>query len=196
MWFALGLGNPGEKYANTRHNAGARAVAGLAVRLGTRLAPPRPRLRPGKPAAWMAEVTNEGERLVLARPTTFMNESGLAAASLLRWFKGDPEKLIVIHDEIDLAEGALRIQFARGSGGHRGVASIIKSVATQDFYRVRIGVGRPGPSSTQEPAGFVLEPMSKTASARLAEAEASAGEAVLSLIHEGLQLTMTRFNSR
>lgn len=196
LWLVVGLGNPGEKFDKTRHNAGARAVAGLAEELGARLSAPKPRLRPGKPAASVAEATHEGARLVLARPATFMNESGRAVASLLSWYKVAAQNLIVVHDEIDLAEGALRIQFGRGSGGHRGVNSIIKSIATQEFFRVRIGVGRPPPSSDQEPAGYVLEPMSKEAAARLGETEDQARQAVLSLMHDGLELTMTRFNSR
>lgn len=193
---AVGLGNPGDRYQNTRHNAGARAVARLAGDLGVKLTAPKSKLRPGKPAASVAEAATGGTRLVLARPTTFMNESGMSVASLLRWYKGSADNLIVVHDEIDLAQGALRIQFARGSGGHRGVASIIRSIGTQEFYRVRIGVGRPPPTSDQEPADYVLEPMSKDSAAELGETETKAAEAVLSLIKDGLELTMTRYHSR
>lgn len=196
VWLAAGLGNPGEKFENTRHNAGARAVARLADELGVRLSAPKSRLRPGKPAASVAQAMTDGGRLILARPGTFMNESGRAVASLLRWYKVASENLIVVHDEIDLPQGALRIQFRRGSGGHRGVNSIIRTAGTQDFYRIRIGVGRPPPGSHEEPADYVLEPMSKAAAGQLAETEARAARAVLSLVADGLELTMTRFNSR
>lgn len=196
IWVAVGLGNPGEKYEKTRHNAGARAISRLAEKLQVKMAAPKSRLRPGKPPASLGETTAEGARIVLARPTTFMNESGRAVASLLRWYKASSRNLVVVHDEIDLGEGALRVQSGRGSGGHRGVASIIGSLGTQDFYRVRIGVGRPQSSSAQDPAGYVLAPMTKEAAAQLAETEAKAAEAVLSLIREGLEPTMTRYNSR
>lgn len=195
-WLAVGLGNPGEKFANTRHNAGARAIERLAEELGVKMKAPKSRLRPGKPAASVAEAASRGQKIILARPSTFMNESGRAVASLLGWFKVDAENLIVVHDEIDLAEGALRVQFGRGSGGHRGVGSIIRAVSTQEFFRVRIGVGRPPALSEQDPADFVLEPMSKDAAGLLAEVESKAAEAVVCLVHDGLESTMSRFNSR
>lgn len=150
-WLAVGLGNPGEKYRLTRHNAGARAVERLADDLGASLRPPKARLRPGKPPASVAEASTPDGKLIIARPSTFMNESGRAVGSLTRWFKVPAENLIVVHDDIDLASGALIVKKGGGSGGHNGINSIAKALGSTDFFRVRIGVGRP-PSAAQEPA--------------------------------------------
>lgn len=167
----------------------------LASRLGVKLKDPKAKLRPGKPPARVAQTSAGEAGLLLATPTTFMNESGRAVAGLVRWFKVPIENLIVLHDDIDLAEGILRIKTGGGSGGNRGINSITGSLATGDFFRVRIGVGRPL-SPEQAPADFVLEPMSKTALGVLADAEKRAAEAVLTIIKEGLEPAMARFNGR
>ena len=191
----MGLGNPGRKYESTRHNAGRRALEKLAEELGVKLKEPTARLRPGKPAARLAEASAGGARLVLATPATFMNESGRAVSGLVRWFKVPIESVIVLHDDIDLGEGVLRIKKGGGSGGNHGVESIEGSTGSREFFRVRIGVGRPL-SANQEPADFVLKPMSKNEAEALTAAESRAAEAALVLIEEGLEAAVGRFNGR
>jgi peptidyl-tRNA hydrolase, PTH1 family len=186
-WLVVGLGNPGTKYEYTRHNAGARAVEKLARKLGVRM-------RSTRSVAWLGELTHDGARLYLARPSTYMNESGRAVAVLANLKKVAPENIVVMHDEIDLPAGALKVKIGGGSAGNKGIESVARSLGTKDFYRVRIGVGRPA-NPFQEAAGFVLEPMSKAAAVELFELEERAGEAALSLVHDGLQTTMNKFNT-
>lgn len=186
-WLVVGLGNPGTKYEYTRHNAGARAVERLAKKLGVRM-------RSTRSVASMGEVTHDGVRLYLARPSTYMNESGRAVAVLANLKKVAPENIVVLHDEIDLPAGALKVKIGGGSAGNKGIESVARSLGTKDFYRVRIGVGRP-PNPFQEAASFVLEPLSKAAALELFELEQRAGEAALSLVHSGLETTMNRFNT-
>lgn len=185
-WLAVGLGNPGAEYESTRHNAGARSADRLAQQLGARMKPSRSR-------ALVAEAVSDGVRVLVARPTTYMNESGVAVASLLRRLRVDPEHLIVVHDDIDLAEAALQLKRGGGTAGHHGLESIEGVIGTRDFYRVRIGVGRPR-SPRQDPADFVLERMGKRVAEELAVAEAEGAEAVLAIIHDGLDRAMGRFN--
>jgi PTH1 family peptidyl-tRNA hydrolase len=186
-WLVAGLGNPGSRYAGTRHNAGSRAVERLATRLGVRLRSSRTLARAG-------DGHVEGERVVLACPTTYMNESGRAVAALVRQKGIEPGRLIVVHDEIDLPAGALRVKFGGGTAGHHGVDSVVAALETKDFFRVRIGVGRPA-NPLQDPSKFVLEPISRADAPVLVDVEARAAEAVLSLIREGLQRTMNKYNS-
>lgn len=185
-WLAVGLGNPGKRYELTRHNAGARALEGLAHRLGVKL-------RSTRAVALAGQTRLGGGRLLLARPTTFMNESGRAVALLSRT-KGVPaERLVILHDEIDLPAGSLKVKRGGGSAGNHGIESVVRSLGTTDFYRIRIGVGRPA-SALQEPAEYLLEPMASSDARLLKQVEEKAGEAVLELIHRGLEETMNRFN--
>ncbi len=186
-WLAVGLGNPGTRYAGTRHNAGSRAVERLASKLGVKLKSSRALARVG-------DVHVDGVRLILGCPTTYMNESGRAVAALVRQKGIQPDRLVVVHDEIDLPAGILRVKFGGGTAGHLGVDSVVASLGTKDFYRVRIGVGRPV-NPLVDPSKFVLEPISRTDAPVLIDVESRAAEAVLCLIREGLQPTMNRFNS-
>lgn len=186
-WLVVGLGNPGTRYAGTRHNAGKRVVELLASRLSVKL-------RSSRVLARVGEAHVNGTRLVLACPSTYMNESGRSVAGLLRLKGIAPDRLIVVHDEIDLPAGALRVKFGGGAAGHRGVNSVAGALGILDFYRVRIGVGRPV-NPLQEPSSFVLEPISRADAPVLIDVEKRAAEAVLSLVREGLQPTMNRYNS-
>ncbi len=186
-WLVVGLGNPGTRYEFTRHNAGARAVERLARRFGARM-------RSTRAVAHMGEALSDGVKLYLARPTTYMNESGRAVAALAHLKGVEPERVVILHDEIDLPAGALKVKIGGGSAGNKGIESVVRSLGTQDFYRIRIGVGRP-PHPFQEPADFVLEQMSKSAALELSALENRAGEAVLSLVHDGLEATMNKFNT-
>lgn len=186
-WLVVGLGNPGREYEHSRHNAGERAVTSLARRLGTRLG--RSKFR-----ALVGEARSDGVPLKLVFPTTFMNDSGQAVTPLARWYKIEPDHLIVVHDELDLDLGKLRLKRGGGTAGHHGLDSIAASLGTKDFYRVRIGVGKP--RSTGETISWVLDRLPKDAAESLRVAEEDAGDAALSIIHEGLERAMSRYNSR
>jgi PTH1 family peptidyl-tRNA hydrolase len=155
-WLVIGLGNPGPEYANTRHNLGARAVTLLAERFGERLKKSRNR-------AQVAEVRDGTERVVLARPDGYMNESGGPASLLARYYKVPVDRIVIVYDDIDLAAGKLQVRRGGGTAGHNGIKDVVKALGSPDFYRVRLGVGRP--PGRQDPADYVLEPIPK----RLAE---------------------------
>jgi peptidyl-tRNA hydrolase, PTH1 family len=155
-WLVLGLGNPDAEYANTRHNAGAMVVARLAERSGQKL-------RRSRNRAHVAEVREGAARVVLARPDGYVNESGGPASLLTRYYHVPVERVVVVHDEIDLAEGKLQVRRGGGTAGHNGLKDIVKALGSPDFYRVRLGVGRP--PGRQDPADYVLERIPK----RLAE---------------------------
>lgn len=184
LWLVVGLGNPGRSYAKTRHNAGARAAERLAENLGVKL-------RRSKAPAVVADARTDGERLLIARPTTYMNESGRAVAALVRWFKVDPGRLIVLHDDIDLKPATLRLRRGGGTAGHHGLDSIVDAIGSDGFYRVRIGVGR---RTIPETPDRVLEKVPSAEAGELAAAEARAAEAVLAIVHDGLERAMNRFN--
>jgi len=186
-WLVVGLGNPGRAYEHSRHNAGARAAEILARRLGAKLS--RSKFR-----ALVGEGRSEGVPVKIAFPTTFMNDSGQAVAPLARWHKIDPDHLIVVHDELDLPVGQLRLKKGGGTAGHHGLDSIVGSLGTKDFYRVRIGVGKPG--HTGETVDWVLDRLPKGDAEALRLAEEEAGDAALSIIHEGLDRAMNRHNTR
>ena len=134
----IGLRNPGDRYRDTRHNIGGDVVAVMANRHGASLKRARRTIR-----AEVAELRIGGVRTVLAMPTTFMNEAGQAVAPLLRYFGAEPQDVLVIHDDIDLPFTKLRLQFNRGSGGNNGARSIIRSIGTREFWRLKCGVDRP-----------------------------------------------------
>jgi PTH1 family peptidyl-tRNA hydrolase len=184
-WLIAGLGNPGKSYERTRHNAGARTVDLLAARLGTKLG--RSKFR-----ALLAETSFDGTPLKLAFPTTYMNDSGQAVQPLARFFKIPPDHLIVVHDELDLALGQLRLKRGGGTAGHHGLESIAAALGTKDFYRVRIGIGKP--RSVDQTIDWVLDRLPPAAQQTLSEAEAEAADAALAIITEGLEQAMTRYN--
>jgi peptidyl-tRNA hydrolase, PTH1 family len=145
----VGLRNPGSEYVGTRHNIGAEVLAELARRTGEKFKAKTMRTR-----SEIAEIQVAGEKVVLAAPLSFMNESGGPVSATLRHMKADVSDLLVIHDDIDLDFGRLRVQVGGGSGGHNGIRSLEKSLGTRDFSRLKVGVGRP--PGRQDPADFVL----------------------------------------
>jgi peptidyl-tRNA hydrolase, PTH1 family len=145
----VGLRNPGSEYVGTRHNIGAEVLAELARRAGEKFKAKTMRTR-----SEIAEIRVAGEKVVLAAPLSFMNESGGPVSATLRHMKADVSDLLVIHDDIDLDFGRLRVQVGGGSGGHNGIRSLEKSLGTRDFSRLKVGVGRP--PGRQDPADFVL----------------------------------------
>ena len=152
MRLIVGLRNPGSDYQGTRHNLGYEVLVALAGHLGVKLKRGPLRVR--------SEVASVPEReLVLASPNTFMNDSGRAVGSLRSYYKIDSEDLLVLHDDIDLAFGRLRLQKAGGSGGHNGIRSLEQHLGTKDFWRLKLGVGRP--PGNQDPAQYVLKRFTK-----------------------------------
>jgi peptidyl-tRNA hydrolase, PTH1 family len=185
-WLVAGLGNPGERYVRTRHNVGARVVEELAARAGERLR--KARFVP----ADVAEIAVEGERVLLVRSRTFMNESGPAYASVARKHSIGPDHLIAAHDELDLAFGALRVKFGGSTAGHHGLDSLVAALRTPDFYRLRLGIGRP--PGRQDPLDFVLRPFSKKEEAVVVAQVDQAADAALSLVRHGLSPTQEQYN--
>ena len=186
LWLVVGLGNPGERYARTRHNAGARALARLAAELGVRL-------RAWKGPALVGEGRHGGQRLVLAVPATYMNESGGAVKSLATFYKVDPGRIVAIHDELDIPFGTMRSKLGGGDNGHNGLRSMRSSLGTGDFYRLRVGIGRP--PGRQDPADFVLSNYSSVERKELPFQVDTAADAVETLVTEGLERAQQKFNS-
>ncbi|MFM7719010.1 MAG: aminoacyl-tRNA hydrolase [Actinomycetota bacterium] len=185
-WLVAGLGNPGDEYADTRHNVGAMVVEELAHRAGERLR--RQRFVP----ADAAEFDADGERVVVARAHGYMNESGPAYAGLARKRDVEPATLIAVHDELDLPFGALQLRTGGGAAGHNGLRSLIGALGTPEFLRVRIGIGRP--PGRQDPADFVLEPFGKRERDDAVALVDEAADAVLAIVREGLSRAQDRYN--
>jgi PTH1 family peptidyl-tRNA hydrolase len=184
----VGLGNPGEKYAHTRHNVGADTVALLADRHGGRL-------KAGKEKALADEVRVGTRRVALAFPQTFYNDSGLAVVALVRRHGiEDLHRLVVVHDEMDLPVGKLKVKVDGGLAGNNGLKSIKAHLHTTDFVRIRIGIGKP--PGRQEGADHVLRKPSKADKAELDVAIVEAADAVEMILAEGAEAAMTRFNQR
>jgi PTH1 family peptidyl-tRNA hydrolase len=185
-WIVLGLGNPDDEgYANTRHNAGAMVVAALARRAGATLKRSRNR-------AQVAEIRDGDARVVLARPNSYVNESGGPASLLARWYKTPLERIVVVHDEIDLAYGKLQLRRDGGTAGHNGLKDVAKALGSPDFLRVRIGVGRP--PGRKDPANFVLEPIAKRDAEDFAVLIERAADATMDLVRLPLERAQDRHN--
>ncbi len=183
---AVGLGNPGAEYAGTRHNCGAAVVELLAGRHGGRL-------RTGKQRAATDEVRVGGARLALAVPVTYYNDSGLAVAALLRRYDiEDLHRLVVVHDELDLPVGRMKVKVGGGLAGNNGLRSIKAHVHDDDFVRVRIGVGKPPGRASG--ADHVLKRPGRAEAAELAVVVEEAADAVELILAEGTEPAMTRFN--
>ncbi|MGZ4125976.1 MAG: aminoacyl-tRNA hydrolase [Actinomycetota bacterium] len=185
-WIVAGLGNPGDRYAATRHNLGYRVVDELASRAGERFK--KVRFVPID----LAETTVDGERVLLGKSNRFYNETGEVVASLARKRDVPADHIIAVHDDLDLAFGALRVKFGGSTAGNHGLDSLVASLRTQDFYRVRLGIGRP--PGRQDPIDFVLEPFPKRAEADVAILVDDAADAVVSLVRDGLGPAQDRYN--
>jgi PTH1 family peptidyl-tRNA hydrolase len=183
----VGLGNPGSEYERTRHNVGAEVVQLLARRHGGRL-------RKGKERALVDEVRVGSARLALAVPLTYMNDSGQAVALLVRRFGVEPERLVVVHDELDLPTAVLRVKEGGGLAGHNGLRSIKSHLHSDAFLRVRIGVDKP--RSKEVGADHVLDRFSKRDRAQVDVAIEDAADAVELILTEGVDAAMNRYNAR
>jgi PTH1 family peptidyl-tRNA hydrolase len=184
-YLIVGLGNPGREYRGSRHNVGFMVLDRLAERLGVTFS----RL---ESKALVTKAIALENRLVLAKPQTYMNLSGQAVGSLVRFYKVPLERLLVAYDEVDLPLGSLRLRPAGGSAGHNGMQSIIDKLGTQQFPRLRVGINRP--PGRMEAADYVLQDFSKDESEVLEEALSRALEAVFVFMRDGIVAAMNQFN--
>jgi PTH1 family peptidyl-tRNA hydrolase len=185
-WLVAGLGNPGKEYARTRHNVGAMVSERLAERLDGRFK--KVRMLP----LLAVEVRHGETPLLLTAPGTFMNVSGPPIASLARKRGVPVDRMVACHDEIDLPFGALRVKGGGSTAGHHGLDSMVRAFRSPDFYRVRIGIGRP--SGRWENVDFLLSPFTKKEMEEVAVLIEDAADAVLCLIDEGLTAAQARYN--
>ena len=185
-WLVAGLGNPGDRYARTRHNLGARVADELAGAADARFR--KARFVPVE----VAEIRVDGDRAWLAKSHRYMNEAGPSYASIAKKHDVAPDHVIAVHDEIDLPFGAMRLKLGGGTAGHNGLKSLQQALRTPDFLRVRLGVGRP--PGRQDPADFVLQPFAKREEADAAILIDDGAYAVRALIVEGLEAAQDRFN--
>jgi peptidyl-tRNA hydrolase, PTH1 family len=179
-----GLGNPGREYERTRHNAGWMVVDELARRHEGSFR--------SKFAGQLAEVRDDERRLALLKPETYMNVSGRSVGAASRFFKVDPGSLLVVHDDVDLQQGRLQARLGGGLAGHNGLRSIADALGTQDFLRLRIGVGRPARGDRRPVADYVLSPFEPEFDVE--ELVSRAADAVEAIAREGLEPAQQRFN--
>jgi PTH1 family peptidyl-tRNA hydrolase len=191
-WLVVGLGNPGPAFAAQRHNIGYRVAEELARRMGVRFRVARG-IRAEVAEGRVGQPGTDAPRLVVAKSRTFMNETGWAVTRLLAYYKLQPAQMITVHDELDIDPGQLRVKFGGGDNGHNGLRSIRASLGTGDFYRVRVGVGRP--PGRQEPADFLLSNFPASTRQDVAVEISRAADAVESLALLGLDRTQNVFNS-
>lgn len=183
----VGLGNPGPEYAETRHNVGFRVVELLATRAGGG------RFSKHRSNADVWEGRLAGRRVVLAKPRTYMNVSGGPVANLARYFSVPVEDIVVVHDELDLDFGVVRLKRGGGEGGHNGLRSITSSTGAREYLRVRFGIGRP--PGRQDPADFVLKRFSGAENKELDLAVELAADAAEALLSDGLEPAQNRFHA-
>jgi PTH1 family peptidyl-tRNA hydrolase len=183
----VGLGNPGPDYAETRHNIGFHVVEMLAARAGGG------RFSRHRTGADILEGRLAGRRVVLAKPRSYMNVSGGPVAGLVKYFAVPVEDLVVVHDDLDLGFGVVRLKRSGGEGGHNGLRSISTSLGTKDYLRVRFGIGRP--PGRQDPADFVLRRFSAVEKKELDLAVDLAADAAEALLSDGLETAQNRFHA-
>lgn len=185
----VGLGNPGKRYSLTRHNLGFRVVEQMAREKGI-----------GPAAVWKNSMCAHGylngQKIIIAQPLTYMNRSGIAVAELVRYFKLSVDNILVVYDDLDLNPGAIRLRSQGGSGGHNGAASIISELGTDQFNRLRLGIGRPCSSvdGVADSARYVLMPFAPEEEKVISKAVACAVEAAVTFVEEGIDAAMCKFN--
>ena len=185
IYLVAGLGNPGREYQSNRHNIGFMLVNRLADRLAVTFS----RLESN---ALVTKGDHQGRRMILAKPQKYMNLSGQAVSALVRFYKLPLENILIAYDDVDLPLGVLRMRPSGGSAGHKGMQSIIESLGTQDFPRLRVGIGRP--PGRMEAAAYVLQDFSKEEAEILPEILDRGVKAVLTFITEGVDNAMNEFN--
>jgi PTH1 family peptidyl-tRNA hydrolase len=181
----VGLGNPGREYRGTRHNIGFMLVDAIANRLEVEF-------KRTQAKALITDGRYQGHKIILVKPQTFMNRSGQATSTLLKFYKLTPANLLVAYDDVDLPFGTIRMRPEGGSAGHNGMSSIIEQLGTQEFPRLRLGVGRP--PGYKQAANYVLKPFDKEDVDFLNNFLERAGDAALALVREGIDYAMTNYN--
>jgi peptidyl-tRNA hydrolase, PTH1 family len=189
-WLVVGLGNPGDEYAATRHNVGQMVIDELAKRHSIKFSSHKSRT---DVAAYKLGVGIDAHSIILAKSKSYMNESGGPIKALASFYSVEPANIIVLHDELDIGYAAIRSKIAGGDNGHNGLKSLTSSFGTAEYYRVRLGIGRP--MGQQDPADFVLKQFSKEEKKDLGEFLDRGADVVEFLITEGLEKTQTKFNS-
>jgi peptidyl-tRNA hydrolase, PTH1 family len=184
-WLVAGLGNPGQQYAANRHNAGFMVADLLAARIGAAFKRHRSR-------AQVAEGRLAGVPVTLAKPQGFMNLSGGPVASLCGFYKIPPERVVVVHDELDIPFGAIRLKLGGGDNGHNGLRSVTAALGTRDYHRARFGIGRP--PGRMDPADYVLRDFSAAEREQLPGLLASCADAVTALLGHGLGAAQNKFH--
>jgi PTH1 family peptidyl-tRNA hydrolase len=192
-WLIVGLGNPGPRYAGNRHNVGALVAQELAARTGAPLKAHKARAQASQVRLGVLPGALPGPEAVLAVPSCYVNESGGPVSALVRFFSVPPGRLVVVHDELDIPAGEVRLKLGGGEGGHNGLKSISASLGTRDYYRVRVGIGRP--PGRMDPAEFVLRDFSSAERKDLPLLVSDAADATEMLVGEGLLAAQQRFHA-
>ncbi|MFZ4107923.1 MAG: aminoacyl-tRNA hydrolase [Candidatus Planktophila sp.] len=188
-WLVVGLGNPGDQYAATRHNVGQMVIDQLVRRHNVKLSSHKSRT---DIAAYKLGVGDAVHSIIVAKSKSYMNETGGPIKALANFYSVEPENIIALHDELDIAFSTIRSKLGGGDNGHNGLKSMTSAFNTPDYYRVRLGIGRP--MGQQDPADFVLKAFSKVEQKDLAEFIERGADVVESLITQGLERTQTAFN--
>jgi len=186
-WLVVGLGNPGPTYASMRHNIGAMVIDELVAQNSEKLT------RHKRALADVCETRISGAQVVLVKPLSYMNESGGPVKALAKFYKVEPEQIIVLHDELDIPLSTIRVKLGGGDNGHNGLKSIRSAMGSGDWFRIRLGIGRP--PGQQDPADFVLHNFASAESADVAILKSQGCEAVSALITKGLIETQNLYNS-
>jgi PTH1 family peptidyl-tRNA hydrolase len=189
-WLVVGLGNPGDQYAATRHNVGQMVIDQLVKRHSVKLASHKSRTHI---AAYKLGVGIDAHQIILAKSHSYMNETGGPIKALANFYSVEPENIIALHDELDIGYSVIRTKLGGGDNGHNGLKSMTSAFDTPDYYRVRLGIGRP--MGQQDPADFVLKQFSKEEKKDLDEFIERGADVVEFLIEKGLELTQGKFNS-
>ncbi|MFM2137567.1 MAG: hypothetical protein RJA84_695 [Actinomycetota bacterium] len=189
-WLVVGLGNPGDQYAATRHNIGQMVIDELARRHSVKFSSHKSRT---DIAAFKLGVGIDAHSVIIGKSKSYMNETGGPVKSLANFYSVEPENIIALHDELDIPFAAIRTKLAGGDNGHNGLKSMTSSFGTPNYYRIRLGIGRP--MGQQDPADFVLKAFSKVEQKDLAEFIDRGADVVESLISKGLEATQSAFNS-
>ena len=189
-WLVVGLGNPGDKYAATRHNVGQMVIDELVRRHNVKLSSHKSRTHI---AAFKLGVGVDAHPVIVAKSHSFMNETGGPIKALANFYSVEPQKIIALHDELDIPFAAIRTKIAGGDNGHNGLKSMTSAFGTAEYYRLRLGIGRP--MGEQDPGDFVLKAFSKVEQKDLGEFIVRGADVVESLISDGLERTQTRYNS-
>ncbi len=185
-WAVVGLGNPGARYSSTRHNAGAMVLEALLGRMESAL-------KRHKSGCLTADGSLGGKSAILVRPASEMNNSGRPVAELLRWYKIDSARLVVIHDELDIPFGYVRVKLGGGTAGHNGLRSLVAHLHTNNFVRVRVGISRP--SGRRDPVDYVLSDFSLSERKDLRDIVEQAADAVERVLEAGPAVAMNEYNA-